>query len=157
MKLARELRLTTEFTHPAHEAILNLYYTSAHIKKHAAQFFRQHRLTDVQFNVMMLLMHQGGEKGGLTQVELSRMMLVNRANITSLIDRMENGGLVERMPSPSDRRSNIVRLTHLGREKLAAVEGVYHEQVRTIMAVLDPPRLNEFIAMLEDIRENLRG
>ena len=85
MTLKSELGMRKGFENPAHEALLNIYYTASRARKKAGEFFRLNRLTDVQFNVLSLLRHQSGEIGGLTQVELSRMMLVNRANITTLI------------------------------------------------------------------------
>jgi DNA-binding MarR family transcriptional regulator len=44
----------------------------------------------------------------------SRLLAASSKNITGLIDRMENDGLVVRSPNPDDRRSFIVRLTRKG-------------------------------------------
>jgi len=44
----------------------------------------------------------------------SRLLASASRNITGLIDRMENDGLVVRSPNPDDRRSFIVRLTREG-------------------------------------------
>lgn len=44
----------------------------------------------------------------------SRLLASASNNITGLIDRMENDGLVVRSPNPDDRRSFIVRLTRTG-------------------------------------------
>ena len=81
MSLQSELGMRKGFDNPAHEALLNIYYTASRVRKKAGEFFRGFGVTDVQFNVLSLLKHQSGESSGLTQVELSRMMLVNRANI----------------------------------------------------------------------------
>ena len=51
---------------------------------------------------------------GLTMGELSRRLMVTRGNVTGLIDRLVEEGLVERTPMPTDRRAHIVRLTHKG-------------------------------------------
>ena len=42
-----------------------------------AEFFAPYGLTDVQFNLMMMLRHHGGTEG-LSQARLSEMMMVNR-------------------------------------------------------------------------------
>lgn len=47
--------------------------------------------------------------------QLARHLMAASGNITALIDRMELEGLVERRPSPSDRRSSQVRLAANGR------------------------------------------
>jgi MarR family 2-MHQ and catechol resistance regulon transcriptional repressor len=155
MKLHEELGLRRGFTLLPHEALLNIYYTSSRIKKRAGEFFRQYGLTDVQFNLMMLLIYQSEEHEGLTQVDLSRMMLVNRANITTLIDRMEKADLVMREPVPGDRRYNIVKLTEHGRQKVAEVEAAYAAEVEKIMAPLNESELQALSEMLERIRESV--
>jgi MarR family 2-MHQ and catechol resistance regulon transcriptional repressor len=143
------------FDNPAHEALLNIYYTASRTRKKAGEFFRLQGLTDVQFNVLSLLKHQSGENGGLTQVELSRMMLVNRANITTLIDRMEKADLVARKPVPDDRRYNIIELTAHGVEMYHKVSGVYKKKITEIMNVLGDEELTNLINTLEKIRLNL--
>lgn len=155
MSLKSELGMRKGFDYPPHEALLSIYYTASRARKKAGEFFRLHGLTDVQFNVLSLLKHQSGDIGGLTQVELSRMMLVNRANITTLIDRMEKADLVARKPVPDDRRYNIIQLTEHGKEMYKAVAGVYRDKITEIMDVLDETELNQLVSIMEKIRLNL--
>jgi DNA-binding MarR family transcriptional regulator len=155
MVLQHELGLKKTITFLPHEALLNVYYTASCLKKKADQFFAPFRLTDVQFNLMMLVRYQSGDEEGLSQAQLSSMMLVNRANITSLVDRMEKSGLVERTDSPTDRRYNIVRLTAKGKKLLDEVEPLYAKEVKRVMAVLKDPDQKKLIAMLERVRANL--
>jgi DNA-binding MarR family transcriptional regulator len=155
MSLKTELGMRKGFDYPPHEALLSIYYTAARARKKAGEFFRLRGLTDVQFNVISLLKHQSGEIGGLTQVELSRMMLVNRANITTLIDRMEKAELVQRKPVPDDRRYNIIQLTEHGETMYKDIAGVYHAKITEIMGVLDPAEFDQLINIMEKIRLNL--
>ena len=155
MGLEQELGLKKGFSVTAHEAVLNIYYTAAQLKKEAAEFFRPFGLTDVQFNIMMLLFHQSGAEEGLSQAQLSNMMLVNRANITSLIDRMERTKLVVRTSAPDDRRFNIVKLTADGKKLLTEVEPLYAKLVKKIMAALKETEQKRMIGTLEKIRCSL--
>ncbi|MHC4244311.1 MAG: MarR family winged helix-turn-helix transcriptional regulator [Planctomycetota bacterium] len=155
MSLEYELCLKRPFTLLAHEALLNIYYSASCLKKKAGEFLRPFGLTDVQFNLMMLLKYQGEQEQGLSQAQLSSMMLVNRANITSLIDRMEKANLVIRTPAPADRRSNIVKLTSRGKELLAKIEPLYTKEVKRIMAALKLNEQKTVIEMLERIRGNV--
>lgn len=155
MALQQELELPKPIEYLAHEALLNIYYTASQAKKKADEFFRSRGLTDVQFNVMMLLVSQGGKDGGLTQVDLSRMMLVNRANITSLIDRMEKANLVHRVAAPDDRRYNVIKLTTLGRKLYDDVVLDYIENARAIMQPLNERETRRLIQSLERIRGSL--
>jgi len=152
MGLRQELGLKKGFRALEHEAMLSIYYTASRIKKRADEFFRPFGLTDVQFNVMMLLAYQSGSEGGLSQAKLSDMMLVNRANVTSLIDRMEKVGLVKRTTSPKDRRFNIVRLTLKGKKLLARVEPMYVLEVKRIMTSASSAEQKKLVATCEKIR-----
>jgi len=155
MALQHELGHKHPFASKEHEALLSVYFTANRIKRRATDFFRAHELTDVQFNVLSLLKHESGEQGGLTQVELSCMLLVNRANITSIVDRMENAGLIRRTPTAQDRRYNLVSLTSRGRELLEATEKDYLAAVHAVMSVLKEEELDSLIAMLNRVRARL--
>jgi DNA-binding MarR family transcriptional regulator len=135
--------------------MLNIYYTASCLKKRADEFFRAFGLTDVQFNVMMLLAHQSGAEAGLSQAQLSDMMLVNRANVTSLIDRMEKADLVVRTAAANDRRYNIIKMTGKGKRLFAKVEPLYGKQVQQIMATLKTREQKQLAAMLAKVRGEL--
>jgi len=152
MALQQELGLKKAIRVLEHEAILNIYYTASQVKKLADGFFRQFGLTDVQFNVMMLLHYHASPKQGLTQAQLSDMMLVNRANITSLIDRMEKAELVCRTTLNSDRRFNIVKLTARGKKLFAKVEPLYAKLIKDLMTPAKESEQRELIEILEKIR-----
>jgi len=155
MSLEQELGLRKPIQVLSHRSLLNIYYTASCLKKRADEFFRPFGLTDVQFNALMLLEHQSASDGGLNQAQLSDMMLVNRANVTSLIDRMEKAGLVVRTSAAADRRYNIVKLTGRGKKVLAQVEPLYAKEVKKIMAPLKEAERKKLVAMLEKIRSKL--
>ena len=156
MALKEELGLKKDFVSPAHEALLGIYYTASIMKKRADGFFGQFGLTDVQFNLMNLLYYESGKEGGLSQAQISDMMLVNRANITSLVDRMEKAELVTRNSHSNDRRYNIIKLTAKGKNLYAKVEPHYFEKVKAAMASLDTAELKKISGMLEKVRKTLR-
>jgi DNA-binding MarR family transcriptional regulator len=156
MALKEELGLKTDFASPAHEALLGIYYTASIMKKRADGFFGQFGLTDVQFNLMNLLYYESGKEGGLNQAQISDMMLVNRANITSLVDRMEKAELVSRTVHATDRRYNIIKLTSKGKNLYTKVEPHYLEQVKKAMSPLDAAEIKRMAGMLEKVRRTLR-
>ena len=155
MPLDVELGLRKPVSLLAHEALLSTYFTASCLRKKAGNFLQPFGLTDVQFNLMMLLRHQSGSSDGLTQAQLSNMMLVNRANITSLIDRMEKADLVARTSAPTDRRYNIIVLTTHGKRLLSRIEPLYAQEVKNIMNVLAEADQKRLIGMLEKIRSNI--
>ncbi len=56
------------------------------------------------------------EREGLSQQELAERLYVTKGNVSGLLDRMVEAGLVERRPIPGDRRSNALYLTDKGRD-----------------------------------------
>src|SRR5215207_5439498 len=62
------------------------------------------------------------EREGLSQQELAERLYVTKGNVSGLLDRMVEAGLVERRSIPGDRRSNALHLTERGRG--LALEGI---------------------------------
>jgi DNA-binding MarR family transcriptional regulator len=106
---------------------------------------------------LTLLYFQSGKEGGLSQAKISDMMLVNRANITSLVDRMEKAGLVTRDAHSKDRRFNIVKLTAKGKRLLEKVDPYYNGQIRKVMSPLSRSEMETLMRLLEKIRQQLRA
>ena len=156
MALKEELGLKTDFASQAHEALLSIYYTASIMKKRADDFFGKFGLTDVQFNLLNLLYYESGKEGGLSQAQISDMMLVNRANITSLVDRMEKAELVTRTAHAKDRRYNIIKLTGKGKNLYTKVEPHYLEQVKKAMSPLDAADTRKLTTILEKVRRTIR-
>lgn len=85
-----------------------------------------------EFDVLATL-RRAGEPFQLSPGELASSMMLSTGGTTARLDRLERAGLVERLPSPSDRRSIQVRLTPLGREKAdLAVAAGNAEQTRML-------------------------
>ena len=156
MSLSQELGLKTAISPLAKEAMLNIYYTASCLKKKADEFFREFGLSDVQFNVMMLLSYQANDGEGLNQGQISKMMLVNRANITSLIDRMEKTNLVKRTAA-EDRRYNIIKLTSKGKGLVEKVDPLYTKEIKRVMSPLSESQQRTLVSMLEKIRGQING
>jgi len=56
----------------------------------------------------------------VTQAALAEHLLVDKGQLSRTVRELEQLGLVERAPDPSDRRSNLLSPTTLGLERLAA-------------------------------------
>ncbi|WP_375455350.1 MarR family winged helix-turn-helix transcriptional regulator [uncultured Methylobacterium sp.] len=65
-----------------------------------------------QFDVLSTLT----EREGLTQRDLAARLYVTKGNVSGLIDRLVEAGLVERRAIPGDRRSHALHLTGAGSE-----------------------------------------
>ncbi len=93
---------------------------------------------------------------GMTLGRLSERMMVTKGNITGLVERMVEDGLVERLPVPADRRSSIVRLTAGGRTRFAAMAPEMQGWIREIVSGLthdEQERLHGLIGRLRAAAE----
>jgi len=72
------------------------------------------QITPGQFGVIVLI----GANGGLTQSALARAVGIERSTMVAVIDTLESRGIVERRPSPVDRRSYALALSDDGSKLL---------------------------------------
>lgn len=56
------------------------------------------------------------DNDGCQLVDLSRELLQNKSAITTLVERMEKNGLLQKVPSQSDKRASQLFVTAKGRE-----------------------------------------
>ncbi|MGW5128786.1 MarR family winged helix-turn-helix transcriptional regulator [Streptomyces sp. NPDC004069] len=107
------------------------------------------------FEVLIRLCRQPGED--VSQRVLATDLTLTSGGITRLVDRMEEAGLVRRLPSPGDRRSVLVEPTEQGRAvflRAAAVHaGVVERHFVTPVAGGDYARLT---GSLREIHRALR-
>jgi len=156
MGLEQELGLNKPFANRAHETLLNIVLTGTLLMKEAHQVLQPFGLTEAQFNILMLLKHQFSNNR-TNQTELGKMLLVNRSNVTGLIDRMEQAGLVRRLPDAIDRRVHLIEMTETGRDTLNKCESVYYKRIEEVMSYLSPEERDSLVSMLETLRERLRN
>ena len=56
------------------------------------------------------------EQKSILQSELGRRLAIKRANIVTLLDELEQRGLLRRRPADTDRRAHLLELTPAGRK-----------------------------------------
>ncbi len=83
------------------------------------------------------------EQEGLSQQELAERLYVTKGNVSGLVDRMVEAGLVERRASPDDRRSNALHLTERGRRLAEAGIAAQTAYVTRTLGTLPPADLAE--------------
>lgn len=89
------------------------------------------------------------EADGQTQRQLSVQLGIHRNVMVTVIDKLENQGLVKRMPHPSDRRAFAVTLTGKARELLPKLDEQGRKQEFEITA---PFTAAERKAVLRDLQ-----
>jgi DNA-binding MarR family transcriptional regulator len=117
------------------------------------RLFRPHGITGAQYNLLNVI---AGADHGLSQREIGDLLVVDRSNITGLIDRMEKAGWVKRTDHPEDRRVYRVILTPAGRKLWENVTPRYAAVVAQLTRGLSEQKMNDAVAVLRHL-ENGAG
>jgi MarR family transcriptional regulator, organic hydroperoxide resistance regulator len=94
-------------------------------------------------------------EGGMGPGELARRMHHHPATISSLLNRLEVAGYVERRHSTEDRRRSTVLVTRRGRALGQRTAGTIEEQIETVLRDLDPAQVDSCLAVLDTLVEAL--
>jgi DNA-binding MarR family transcriptional regulator len=92
---------------------------------------------------------------GLKMRVLSRYLMVTGGNVTGLTDELEREGVVQRSPSPEDRRAWIVSLTPKGRRGFEAMAKAHEEWLLELFAGLDEKAVQQLYSQLGALRVHL--
>jgi DNA-binding MarR family transcriptional regulator len=82
---------------------------------------------------------------------------VTRPNVTKLVDGLERGGLVERLPHPSDRRMVQAHVTSEGMEVAARALPGRGEVIERIWDGLDDGELAQLAVLLQAVSDRAAG
>lgn len=108
-------------------------------------------LSAAQWRLMVRLV----KEEGVTQARLAEILEIEPISVSRLLDRMEEGGWVERRQDPTDRRVRIIFPTDKSRETFAAIKSVAGEVYDLALAGLDPDEKRTLIKALDTIITNL--
>lgn len=101
-----------KFESPLQEAIVNVVVAANYIRDRNDRTLARFGITSPQYNVLRIL--RGVHPGGHPRCEIAARMLDRAPDVTRIIDRLEEKGLVERDRSGHDRRHSITRITREG-------------------------------------------
>jgi len=99
-----------------------------------------------RFDVLAALDHHAD---GLRMSELSSWLKVSNGNITGIVDRLVEDGLVVRVPVEGDRRAMLVRLTRKGSGEFAEMAKVHAGWVDELLAALPEHEAGQLISLLD--------
>ena len=112
----------------------------------AAQF----ELHQGEFDVIATL-RRAGSPYAMTPTDLHEGLMLSSGAMTSRLDRLERKGLIERVPSPNDRRSTLVRLTPAGLaliDKLLPLHVANEQQALASLTQKEQAQLDGLLAKL---------
>jgi DNA-binding MarR family transcriptional regulator len=105
----------------------------AYQRRSMMQMWQDRSLSKLNLHVLMLLDHHGP----LPMSRLAALVDVSLSNMTGIVDRLEQLGVVERIRDDRDRRLVLVRATPSGASRCEEVDGLRRAHLRRLIGTLD--------------------
>lgn len=149
--LRDEIRQRRPFGSLEQEAHLSVVRTAAVLGDKLDQLLKSSEITSAQYNVLRIL--RGAEPDGLCRNELRDRMLTRMPDMTRLLDRMEEAGLVTRERQSHDRRMVKTHITDRARRLLSNLDDTVADEHRRRLGHLSRTELKTLIDLLGRARE----
>lgn len=91
---------------------------------------------------------------GLSMGELSNRLMVSNGNVTGLVDRLVDEGLVTRVALPQDRRQSRVKLTPAGKRSFDAMTPQHERWIDDLFAGLTRPEMAQLLELLAKLKQS---
>ncbi len=92
---------------------------------------------------------------GMTLGEVSKRMMVSNGNVTGLVERLQETGYIEKRPSPTDRRVQLIRLSAAGRMAFSMMAKAHEGWVAELFDGLSPSDLDLLLRQLGALKASI--
>jgi DNA-binding MarR family transcriptional regulator len=121
------------------------------LRKRFEQRGSEHGLSAAQWRLLVRVV----KEEGATQARIAELLEIEPISVSRLLDRMEDGGWVERRQGVEDRRVRMVFPTPKAREAFSAVKSMAGEVFDQALTGLDEKERAALIGALELMAANL--
>lgn len=154
--LQSDLKKKHGFDSPEQQAYLNLARTHAQLTGPFAWLFREHGLSEATYNILRVLrgVRKNPENGSdaLPSGEIGGRLVTRLPDVTRLVDRLVEAGLVERTRGAEDRRVVLARITTQGLSMLRKLDKPVLDLHAQTLGHLTRQELRELNRLLEKAR-----
>jgi DNA-binding MarR family transcriptional regulator len=138
------------FDSPEQEVFLNLWRTYDRLRALEDELFAGFDLTPQQYNALRLLRAEHPEP--LPTLSLAERLVSRAPDITRMIDKLEQRGVIVRTRPPHDRRTVLVGITQPGLALLDRIAGPLRECHARQLGHLSRTELKTLTALLKAAR-----
>jgi MarR family transcriptional regulator, transcriptional regulator for hemolysin len=86
--------------------------------------------------------------GEHTQIEIARLVGLDKTTMVVTVDELEAAGLAERRPSSTDRRARVIAVTDAGKRSVKAADKVLDRVRDDVLGALEPDERRVFLDAL---------
>jgi len=149
-RVQKEIKQRKSSRRPEAEAFVNIQRTADALMQGVAATLKPKGLSPTQYNVLRIL--RGAEPEGLACRKIADRMITRDPDITRLLDRLEDRGLVARSRDREDRRVITTRITEKGLRLLEELDGPVEALHMEQLGHLGAEKLRSLIDLLEAAR-----
>lgn len=133
------------------EVFLNLWRTYDRLKAFEEELFGQVGLSAQQYNTLRLL--KSVYPGSMPTLVLGSRLISRAPDMTRLLDKLEQRGLLQRERRPENRRVVEVTISETGRKLLDELASQVEECHRKQLGHLSAEDLRQLASLLKEARE----
>lgn len=126
------------------------------LERRIEQIFSSYDLSRGGFDVLAAL-RRAGQPYQLSPTELYNSLLISSGAMTNRVDRLEQRGLVRRLPDPNDRRGVLVALTPQGKKLVDEVTTAHSENEEALLGQLTSGERKNLATLLRKLLITLDG
>lgn len=121
--------------HEAERVVDHILRASSRLRELLAANFGEFGLNEVRYAVLRVIFDS--LPAGCSQADLARHLDQTESSVSTLVERMREGGLLYRLRSKSDRRKRVLMLTDQGRQLHDLARVSYQKQLEALLARLE--------------------
>lgn len=140
---------------PFHKTLHELVRCYQALGDYARVNIRELGLTPPQFDILTTLVGIAAHQ--MTPKELVEQTWITKGTLTGVIDRLEAKGLVERLPSAVDGRSQIIALTGKGKKLIDKILPAHLAYIGRIFTGFTPADYQVIEATLGNFRQRIHA
>ena len=126
----------------------NLRRAAAKQRERFRSVFEPYDIRPVQLSALALLLAHMP----ISQTALGKALDMKRANVVTLLDQLENRGLLMRQRASSDRRSHVLSLTPSGRALTTKLMSLHAKLEADLARSFGPKQLETLVGLLREFR-----
>lgn len=145
-----EAEIKGHFRNEYHKGVINLNYTVKQIAYQFYQTLKKHELTEQQYNVLRVLRGFRSESN-ISISFVKERMLDKNSDVSRIVDKLFERGLIDRKECPMDRRQKDLKITDKG---LALLNEMFYceKEVDNLLTNLTLEEVKQLNVLLDKIR-----
>lgn len=110
-----------------------------------SEVFNPEGITPGLFGILIAIKYNPG----CSQIAVCNRLNIDSSAMVAALDKLQKLQLVERRPSPTDRRQRALYMTAKGEQKLVEIEDAVAQQERQVLAQFTPQERATLMSLLE--------